>query len=53
MTMVMTMVMAMVMKMMVLVMVIRRDICHKHHKQRLCKKIQLRVKFPMVNKCPV
>ena len=25
----------------------RRDICHKHHKQRLCKIISTRVKFHM------
>ena len=27
----------------------RRDICHKHHKQRLCKIISTRVKFHFVN----
>ena len=28
---------------------IRRDICHKHHKQRLCKIFTTRVKFQFVN----
>ena len=29
--------------------IIRRDICHKHHKQRLCRIIRTRVKFHFVN----
>ena len=28
---------------------IRHDICHKHHKQRLCKIISTQVKFHFVN----
>ena len=27
----------------------RREICHKHHKQRLCKIISIRVKFHFVS----
>ena len=29
--------------------IFRRDICHKHHKQRLCKIISTWVKFYFVN----
>ena len=28
---------------------VRRDICHKHHKQRLCKNINTWVKIQFVN----
>ena len=28
----------------------RHDICHKHHKQRLCKIISTRVKFHFLNR---